>query len=135
MLELLLIDELERIGKKDLARTIYEGGVTESIKEELYPIFLRILSNKDRKALLMADRGIIRIEKRLRKSSDTTNPAYEALLNDQHRLMSLKNHKIDGNYHLKNADDKYLACAIGSCLRNQEPTKEIEEAIKQSSQL
>lgn len=135
MLELLLIDELERIGKKDLARIIYESGVTESIKEELYPIFLRILSNKDRKALLMADRGIIRIEKRLRKSSDTTNPAYEALLNDQHRLMSLKNHKIDGNYHLKNADDKYLACAIGSCLRNQEPTKEIEETIKQSSQL
>jgi hypothetical protein len=126
MLELLLIDELERIGKKDLARTIYEDGVTESIKEELYPIFLRILSNKDRKALLMADRGIIRIEKRLRKSSDTTNPAYEALLNDQQRLLSLKNHKIDGNYHLKNAADKYLACAICSCLRHEEEPKEIE---------
>ena len=125
MLELLLIDELERIGKKDLARSISEEGVTESTKAKLYPLFLKILSNQDRRALLMADRGIIKIEKRLRRSSDTTTPTYEALQNEQHRLMSLKDHKYDGNYHLKDADNKYLACAICSCLRNGEEQKEI----------
>jgi hypothetical protein len=125
MLELLLVDELERIGKKDLAKSIYEGSVTEEAKKQIYQIFLKIISNQDRRTLLTADKGIIRISKRLRKSTNQDSPIYESLLNDLERLMRIKDHKFEGHYHLKNADDKYLACAIASCLR-----REVEEEKK-----
>ncbi len=120
MLELLLIDELERIGKKDLAKRVYEDGVTEEIKEEIYPIFLKVVSPKDRKVMTTINRGIAKIEKRLARSKDQDSLNYMSLQDDLDRLMKLRDHKFDGNYHLKNIDDKYLACAIASCLRTQE---------------
>jgi len=119
MLELLLIDELERIGKKGLAKRVYEGGVTEDIKKEIYPIFLKVISDKERKALITINKGIARIEKRLARAKNTESPVYESLLNDLDRLTALREHKYNGNYRLKDADDKYLACAIASCLRTE----------------
>ncbi len=123
MLELLLIDELERIGKKDLAKRVYEDGVTEEIKEEIYPIFLKVVSPKDRKVMTTINRGIAKIEKRLARSKDQDSLPYMSLQDDLDRLMKLRDHKFDGNYHLKNIDDKYLACAIASCLRTQTEEK------------
>ncbi len=123
MLELLLIDELERIGKKDLAKRVYEDGVTEEIKEEIYPIFLKVVSPKDRKVMTTINRGIAKIEKRLARSKDQDSLNYMSLQDDLDRLMKLRDHKFDGNYHLKNIDDKYLACAIASCLRTQTEEK------------
>lgn len=42
-----------------------------------------------------------------------------SLADDLERLTKLREHKYEGNYHLKNANDKYLACAIASCLREE----------------
>ena len=129
MLELLLIDELERIGKKDLAKRVYEGGVTEEVKQELYPIFLKVVSDKERKALTTINRGITRIEKRLSKAKNPDSITYMSLVDDLDRLQKLRDFKLDGNYHLKNADDKYLACAICSCLKRPEE-ENIEKQVK-----
>ncbi len=119
MLELLLIDELERIGKKDLARKVYEEGITEETKQMIYPIFLRTLTNKDRKTFLTIDKGLLKIGRRLRRSKDTESLAYKSLSSDEERLLALKDHKLDGYYHLKDANNKYLACAIASCLKTE----------------
>ena len=119
MLELLLIDELERIGKKGLAKEVYENGVTEATRREIYPIFLRILSDKDRRALTTINRGIAKIEKRLARAKNPDSLTYMSLEDDLERLTKLREHKYEGNYHLKNANDKYLACAIASCLREE----------------
>ena len=120
MLELLLIDELERIGKKGLAKKVYEEGVTDDIKREIYPLFLRVVSEKDRRALTTINRGIAKIEKRLARTKNPDSLAYMSLEDDLERLTKLREHKYEGNYHLKNANDKYLACAIASCLREEE---------------
>jgi len=120
MLELLLIDELERIGKKGLAKKVYEEGVTDDIKREIYPLFLRVVSEKDRRALTTINRGIAKIEKRLARAKNPDSLTYMSLEDDLERLTKLREHKYEGNYHLKNANDKYLACAIASCLREEE---------------
>lgn len=120
MLELLLIDELERIGKKGLAKKVYEEGVTDDIKREIYPLFLRVVSEKDRRALTTINRGIAKIEKRLARAKNPDSLTYMSLEDDLERLTKLREHKYEGNYHLKNANDKYLACAITSCLREEE---------------
>jgi len=129
MLELLLIDELERIGKKGLAKKVYEGGITEDIKKEIYPIFLRIVSDKDRKALTTINRGIAKIEKRLARAKNPDSLTYMSLEDDLDRLIKLRERKLEGNYHLKSTNDKYLACAIASCLRTEaEETKGITKS-------
>ena len=124
MLELLLIDELERIGKKDLATRVYTGGVTEDIKKEIYPIFLSILTDEERKYFGLIDGNIKRIERRLsRKGIDKSSLNYYLLSNDLDVLQSLKRKKIAGEHHLKDANNKYLACAITSCLKGEEETR------------